>query len=371
MIYSFPYIFILSYFILLAFFENKMPIKRVRFFLFLAYVLFFGCSGYIGTDWINYRNHYYESNQFVFEEGGHEIGFTFLYNIFNYLGFSYPLFKLCIVIIQAALFDQFLLKNSKCFSLCYALLMICIPLAIIDLMRNFTAMLIAVQALDYLKKQKYLIGGIVILFSSLFHISSIIFFLLPFLSKRYLRFHMIILIFLVGIFIYSFQIEYIKPILFKLGSLLDGRIGSKILMNLELSETSSAYGFSLGILEKVFFMILILYKYKSLIRNNIIPPGIFNLAVIYILVFFYLSEMDALINRFSILFGLGYIIFIPALIKSFTIRFNKSAVMLILLVFMYAKTFIIFNKPIYKYTNILFSTENITERINNVNTHYN
>lgn len=372
MTFSLPYILILCFYLLLGCFESKNGATiKIRIVLVLTYVLFIGFSGYIGSDWYNYLNYYKSSNEVLWYERNSELGFAVFTKLTYSLGLTYIELKVLIALIQAILLDRILYRTGSNLSLCYAIILAFFPIMIIDLLRNFTSILIAYQAVYLIDNNQKTRGFLIIILAITFHVSAILFFLIYVLREKYISKKVIYIGFFCGLFVYLLQINYIVPIISVIGDFIGGRIQNIINLNIRILEEEGAnYGVKLGIIEKVFFLFVFLYKYDYIKKTNIIPKLYANFFVLYIFSYLYFSEMEVLINRFSLLFSVGYVISLSILGNSFTYKLNRYSYTILLVLLLIFKTGISYNKEIYKYSNILIKEDNITERSSNRKLHY-
>jgi hypothetical protein len=369
--YSLPYFFLILIFLLIYLYEKsssglKTNVK-VRFLCGFIFVLFFGFRGYIGSDWLNYNAYYSEATLSSWSSRDYEIGFSFLAKLFHDLNFDFEYFVLVITLFQVFLWDRFLKYNSSNIALSYIILISIFPLLVIDLLRNFTSILIALQAIIYLKNNKKFKAAVFILSSVFFHATGLVFFVLFFLRKKYFKKQMLFAIFLIGIIIYFLQIRYIDYVILVVGDLLGGRFqylaGTVI-------DSELVYGIRVGILVKIFFMVIVLFNYNHIVKNKIISPLIFNAFFCYCFIQLYFSAYDAFINRFALLFFWAYLIVLTnmkIMIKNH--NFGKFALVIIFFL-CFLKTTVTFNQEIYIYSNNLFGKDSFENRKILRNEHY-
>lgn len=369
--YSLPYFFLVLIFLAIFLYEKSdkslKTLINVRFLSAFVFIFFFGFRGYIGSDWFNYSGYYNETTLSVWNSRDYEIGFSFLAKLFHDLKFDFKYFVLAITLIQVFLWDRFLKYNSSNIALCYILLISMFPLLIIDLLRNFTSILIALQALVCFRDNKKIKATAFILGSVFFHATGLVFFILFFIHKKYFNKKIIFVIFFIGLFIYFLQIRYIDYLILFIGDLLGGRfqyLASSVL------ESDVVYGIRVGILEKIFFMIIVLFNYNYIVQNKIISPVVFNVFICYCFIQLYFSAYDSIINRFALLFFWAYLI-VLAHIKIIIKNYNFSSFFLSLLIFLcLIKSFTTFNQNIYIYTNSIFIKDSFDDRAILRNEHY-
>lgn len=233
------------------------------------------------------------------------------------------------------------------------------PLLIVDLLRNFTSILIGIQAIEYLNKNKKIKAALVILTSMLFHTTGIFFFFLFFLRSNYIKKSTLIILLMFGIGVYLLQLRFIDVIIFSVGKVLGGQFeylaGS-------VADSDLTYGLRFGILEKLFIVILVLLNYQYIVSNRLISPIYLNVFFCYCFILLYFSTSESIINRFSLLFFWGYLMVLFSLkdlIKHSEIK--KYAVIIILSVCL-LKTYLTFNSELYRYSNNIFEKDSYSTR---------
>ena len=173
-LYNVPYICVFILFFLLLKYENNNGNRNnVRLIAAGIFILFYGFRGYIGTDWYNYSTYYEQATLKSWSEADYELGFAFIAKLFHDLGISYLGFVFFIVLLQTFLWDRLLKRLNQPIALSYIILISIFPLLIIDLLRNFTSILIALQGLPFLIRgnKKGAIGYF--LLSVLFHTTGL------------------------------------------------------------------------------------------------------------------------------------------------------------------------------------------------------
>ncbi|AQW94524.1 EpsG family protein [Elizabethkingia anophelis] len=359
--YNIPYLLLILIFLLLSLLERKKIVgkSKIRFFSGLFFFIFFGTRGLIGSDWYNYM-YYFDNASFsdikIVED--FELGFSFLTKFLKLIGFNYNYYVLFITLIQTILFDNIIRKYSVNISLTYALFICLFPLLIIDALRNLLSILIACQALPYIEQKKNRKAILIIVASMLFHTTGVFFFLLFPFSKNYIRQPYILILLVIGTFIYFFQLRFFDILIESLGGVFGGRIDY---LSKSVTKSDQSYGITLGIVEKYFFAYLLLKNFNMIKKTKILTPVFFNLFFIYIFIYLFFSTSESFINRFSLLFFIFYIVGIVNCI--FVLKLYKQRIILnavILLIFI--KTFLTFNNILYDYSTFIYKKDDINKR---------
>lgn len=359
--YNIPYLLLILIFLLLSLLERKKIVgkSKIRFFSGLFFFIFFGTRGLIGSDWYNYM-YYFDNASFsdikIVED--FELGFSFLTKFLKLIGFNYNYYVLFITLIQTILFDNIIRKYSVNISLTYALFICLFPLLIIDALRNLLSILIACQALPYIEQKKNRKAILIIIVSMLFHTTGVFFFLLFPFSKNYIRQPYILMLLVIGTFIYFFQLRFFDILIESLGGVFGGRIDY---LSKSVTKSDQSYGITFGIVEKYFFAYLLLKNFNVIKKTKILTPVFFNLFFIYIFIYLFFSTSESFINRFSLLFFIFYIVGIVNCI--FVLKLYKQRIILnavILLIFI--KTFLTFNNILYDYSTFIYKKDDINKR---------
>ena len=129
-------------------------------------------------------------------------------------------------------------------------------------------------------------------------------------------------------------------------------------------EMAPGVGFqiSIGYLERLLTGILVLIYYNKLhdIRKD--ADLFINALLIYFALFFFLSEFRVLSVRFSYLFAFGYWVIWLDLIKCFAVQNNRRLFVCFLFIYSMLKIYQSTNNVIYRYDNVIFSTESYNLR---------
>lgn len=163
--------------------------KYKKIFLFLTFFQMILIQGLrdisVGTDtamYVNTYNYYLESAKYAFQFTHFESGFRFLYNIFQNLHFNSTKMLIAISTITMIGFAVFIFKNSKNVFLSVFVFACMFYPNSFNIMRQYLALSIAINAYQFIKKEQYIKGLIIIIIGSLFH-STAWFMLLPLLLQ--------------------------------------------------------------------------------------------------------------------------------------------------------------------------------------------
>jgi len=263
MIYSIPYLVLLVCYLFLAIIgynvkNNNVLYQRIIILCSVIYIIFFGLRGFIGWDWTNYYIKYQNTRDLFhlsFDSSVPEWGFAIYMSFFKTLFFNYYAFVFINTILHIFLlnifFKRYLPPGYYVFGLIVFLIMGGFGMEV-DMMRNIMSILLFLLSIKYIEERKIFKYYILNILGLLFHTSSIFFLPLYFLLNKKINRKLIAIIFIIGIIIYFLQIEYVKPLVFSISKRIGGRI--QILTNMYLSSSTygKSYGFSIGLLERLF-----------------------------------------------------------------------------------------------------------------------
>ena len=363
MIYSAPYIAIITVFLICGGLAWNYRNNRTLQYTLIGVcagllVLFFGLRGFCFYDW-NVYYPLYESKHWgnllaPYSGQSANLGFNLLMVVCKSIFDNYFFFQFVLTVINTYLLIRFLKKKVDNIPLTLAFVVCMGGLYIYtDLMRNGIAILLFVNALEFIEKRRMLPYFLICLLALSFHKSSLLFFPLYFFLHRKINKWVYISVFIAGNVILLFKI----PVFLNLVSLFAGFIskdlqrhinGYTILMN------QVGFVISIGYLERLLTGVLV-FIYMDRIRQLRADANIFiNSMLLYFFMFFFFSEFKTLSSRLSVLFCYSYWIIWPTLIRSFVYQGNRLLFIAFLTVYCLLKINGSTNTPVAKYENVLF-----------------
>lgn len=362
MIYSFPYVLLFLFYVYLYFsckkkikknsFISEKKIRRKYYFIAcVVYLFFYGLRGFIFTDWISYYNYFYEIGSGDFQEmnllePGYVYSNLIVYKIFpDYFVFQFVWTAIDVFL----LYKIFKRETGKYFLLAFALLIAFFDGIQINLMRNIKSILIFFYAIEYIRQNNFKKYLICILVAMFFHVTSIIYIPIYFFIKSK-RKNILIIFSIVSIFISLIGFGKIEGILTLLGALLGGKFN---VIDTYLS-TGVNPGITLGFLYRTFLLIIILWKYDSLSKQNCINT---NLAVLYLSLNLFFNSVLTLRDRIPSLFILGFIIIFPYILSTIKNKTYKYIFLFINVVCIVGFVYNPHKTIIAKYENVLFKSQ--------------
>lgn len=376
--YSIPYIIMFCILIFLSIpvgitkGQTKAFTDKIRLFVIsILLIIFFGLRGFVYSDCFPYYecflhsptlydgyskiNHFF--NNYYFEKGYLLLN-IFIKSIFN----NWYFFQLVNYIIDFCILYHFFKKIvPELIILCFCFYFIFSGLFMeINLMRNIKSILLFICSLKYIRQKRFFPYLMLNMLGFLFHATALIFIPLYFLLNNKVNKKLLLIIFIIGNFIFLAQIPLAKILVGLIGKVFFGRIASIAISYLEYKATATGNGISIGYLERIFTFIIMYKNYNKLLsnKNNII---FYNCFLIYIYVNLYLADMSIITDRVSILFIFPYWILYPQ-IYHFQNKQNKILFLFIFLAYSILKMISGNRTLICAYDNLLFPLYSYDER---------
>lgn len=361
---SLPYVLLTIFFLIIAIFQiglkfDNKSLNILNSFVWILFIVFFGCRGFIGWDWHSYYP-FYSNIKPIFQinlsKTYFDIGFVIYSSIIRLFTKDYHLYIFISTLIDGILlhlfFKKYVTKNFYAFAFAIFIVMEGTIMEV-NLMRNIKALLIFLLTLQYIENRNFIRFFIFNLIGLTFHWSSIIFFPLYFFLHKKLDLRIFICIFVVGNVIYLTQIEYIKPLILIISKHLGGTTQGKTEFYFNNSLFNQQYGITLGYLERIGTTFLIMFYYNKLIDRNKSNIIFINSFIIFFIFYFYFSEVSIIIARLGNLFIFSYWILWPQIIY-ISSKATKYVIFATLSFYIIAKLDKTTNNILYKYDNIVY-----------------
>ena len=194
MIYSVPYLLLISFYGIMALWYNQtknLDSRPVNVLLcMLVTLLFWGFRGFCFYDWMSYYPMFLHAGIENFSDNitSMEPGFCLLITACKEIYDSYIFFAFVCSLINLALLSNFLLKHTDNYPLA---LLACTVfgcfLLFTDLMRNAIAVFIFINAIDYLAEKKIWKYFLMVLLALSFHYSAILYIPLYFFARKKMK----------------------------------------------------------------------------------------------------------------------------------------------------------------------------------------
>lgn len=366
---SLPYIILIIVFCSFAFIfertENNLTKTKIQYCSIGIFLIFFGLRGFILSDWINYYEYFYNCDlSYIFEwtstQGATEPGFTLLCLIVKFIWKNFHFFVLICCIIDTLLLLKFFHKRIQNIPLALAIY-ICFEGLLIstNFMRNSIAILLFLNAIDYIEQRDAKKYFLCIAIAISFHASALLYIPLYFFLHKKCNKWLYLSIFIFCNVVFIGKISLVSTTLNILG--IDDSLSMKVRAYTEIYDKSTKI--SIGYLERLLTGSLIFCYYNKLIevrKENIV---FINAAIAYFMCFFLLSEFEILSKRLCALFAFGYWMLWMDLLKCFNIENNKKLFAVFISLYCILKIGSSTMLPDFKYENLLFGIQSYQERL--------
>lgn len=352
--------------------EDEMLCHKLNVIGIAVFFLFFAFRGYIWHDWMGYYPSFEKMEwddilSYDYFKNREPLWFVFNLTLKS-VTHSYQAMVICVAAIQTWLLVRFFKRYSVNLLLSLAIFLAYAGLELsINLMRNFTAICIFLNAIPYIearKPAKYF--GLCIL-ATLIHLSSLFFLPLYFFLHRKLSKWVFISLVLFAYFILFSG----TPVLLKIIAMLN--IGGEIVEH--KIETYSAFGMfainRIDIIVKLIICLLTFLYYDKIIQLNENNRLFINSLLLFILGSLITTEFTEVSNRIGKLFVFSIWILCGILIKVFHYRNNQllySAFLSLVLVY---NVYYSSGERLKAYQNILLgNADSYNERLINFNKYF-
>jgi hypothetical protein len=232
----------------------------------------------------------------------------------------------------------------------------------VDNMRNFVSILLFLLSLKYIEERKSGKFYVLNVLGILFHTSAIFYFPLYFFLHKPIKREVIAVIFVIGVLLFFFRIEYIRPFVWNIAETFGGRYLNLVNSYLNSPIYGKSYGFSIGLVERIFSAILIILYYTKLIKKSNCNILFINAFVCFFVFYFFFSEIAIIVHRVGGLFIFSYWILWPTIIHISSIQTNRILIICILATYINLKMVGMTKTIMYQYDNVLFGMKSYKER---------
>lgn len=367
---AFPYITLLLFFFFCGLYLDHVKSEKDKLLLNLVVVLvffgFFGFRGFIAGDWTNYypffqHCKYSDILHFNLLQGSFEPGFTFLCALCKSIYNNWFFFQFVVSLIDTILLVRFL--NHASVNIPYALMLYITFNGFTmstDLMRNSIAIMIFINALDFIQQRKIIPYMICCLIALMFHTSAFFFFPLYFFFHIRLNRWIYLILFIIANIVFLLHIPIVPTILSIIGT--GGDMQNKIKAYTEVMTESKVL--SIGYLERLFSGLMLFIYYDKLLEIRRGNALYFNGLATYILLSFFLSQFQILSERITYLFSYGYWVVWLDFAKCFKYDNNRRLYKTFMVAYCIIRMFnSVKTSSDFKYDNILFDSKSYQERL--------
>lgn len=347
-----------------------------RYILFSIWIYFIGFRGFIVTDWRLYYPRYNEFPTFFnssisyclsFASNHHwETGYVVFAMILKSLGANYFIYQAISLIIDIVIltyiFDEYC--NSNYLPLYFFIYYVFQGFVIeTNLMRNSKAIMLFLISIKYVNQKDFKRFFLLNLLGYFFHKSTIFYFPLYFVLNKKFSTKFLWLVFLIGNIIFLMHIKIIGGAVDIAVKLLQGTSFDPMLRWYGLTSGNfTGYDLGLGFLERTLTFVMTLKLQNKILKKDINLLPFFNLMYLYIFTYLYLSEINILVSRISMLFVITY----PVIYGNIYDKLSKKN-KIIFLIFVGAygilKMLVQCDEPNYLYENYLLTEPNFSKRL--------
>ena len=225
----------------------------------------------------------------------------------------------------------------------------------LNIIRNLIACCIFFLSIDSIINRKFFRYCIFVFVATLFHSSAVIYLPLYFILTKKVNRKFILIVFLIGNGIFFLQFPIAKTMLRFLVDLFYVRRLSDVISFYLRSETfNTSYGLSIGLIEREFTFLLIFNQEKKLLEKYGEKMRLFiNSLYLYIFIFFWLADINIVIDRITIMFYYSYWILYPCVYEKTSRKGRKYLFLCIFFLFGIMKLFVSNNTFDSKYHSLL------------------
>jgi hypothetical protein len=377
-IYSLPYLIMVLMLLAIIALERHYAVRQhlegvnqqvFRWFSLGLLLLFFGLRGHVGWDWTTYYPNF-ESVPNIFSIKLEDIfgsrldpGFVTYISLVKTIWNDYSFFTFVNTLIDLAILGLVIRKYSKSVSISCLMFVVMTGFYLeTDLLRNAKSIFLFLLSLEYLTSRRFGPYLALNILGWLFHFSSLLFIILYFFLHKLISKRTLLIIYPIGLALYIFQIEYIKPLIIGITEFLGGRLEDAANNYFIIDEYSSSYGITIGFLERTLTFALLIIYYDKLKQSREMHVFI-NSYVIYFIFFFYFSEMFIIPLRVGGLFAFSYWILYPSIFNAISNKNNKFFFLLFISLYSMIKIITMTDNILYRYDNVIFGIESFQERL--------
>ena len=331
-----------------------------------VFFVFFAFRGFIMSDWIVYYPYFVHcswSDIYTYTIGSvvaFEPGYTILNLVCRSLFDDYFFFQFVVCTIDTVLLLRFLRQRVDNIPLALTLFVVFSGLGIIcNLMRNFIAILLFLNALPFLEERRPVPYFLMCLLAATFHMTALVYLPLYFFFHRSFNKWIYLGIFIGCNVVFLAKISIVMALLSYSG--LDEQMSEKVKVYTELFSNASVL--SIGYLERLGTGLLVFCYYDRLKEINPRNAVIINALLVYFMAFFLFSEFEILSQRSGYLFVFSYWVIWIDLMKCFAIPGNRKLFVAFVMFYCLLKTWSMTQFPDMEYDNVLTGHKSYQERL--------
>lgn len=337
----------------------------------ICFFMFFAFRGFIFSDWIVYYDFFYNcswsdiSNYKLGSVTAFEPGFTVLCLICKSIFKDYFFFQFVICLIDTVLLLRFFRGRVDNTALALLLVFVFDGLGMfVNLMRNTVAIMLFLNAIDFLRDRKPLPYFAMCSLAVSFHTSALVYFPLYFFFHRHLNKWVFLVVFVVCNIVFLTHMPVVVSLLKLLR--IDEAFTQKVKAYTELMTTSSVL--SIGYIERLFTFCLAFLFYDKILAMRKENAIFLNALLAYFVATFFFAQFMDMSKRLANLFSFSYWITWAYFIKCFTYVRNKNIYIYFVSFYCLIKIWFMTQLPSLEYENLIFGIKSYQERLFIINT---
>ncbi|MBR0037205.1 MAG: EpsG family protein [Bacteroidales bacterium] len=359
MIYAIPYIVFFLFILVLGIITEQRKddvelCRKVKLFGVLSFVLFFGFRGYIWHDWTSYYIYHEDRTWSDFLEYDYfehrEPGWLLFDLVLKTLGFTYPMLQITVTLLSTFLLVRFLRRYTDNFLLALAAFLAMNGYVLsINLMRNSLAILIFLNALDFLRNRQFWPYFGMCLLSVSLHFSSLIFLPLYFILHLRLNkwvFLLLVIVCHLALFVGFSPIMTIAAQLFEDNAIVAQKV-----------ESYTDYGWHgmpiTILLQRLITCGMVFCFYETLMQRRSTNRIIVNSLLVYMLSTALTYDIVEVSNRLGIIFSYANWVILIELVFCLKYVGNRCLFAGYFVLFFIFRMLVTINTPVNEYQNYL------------------
>lgn len=368
-IYTIPYlilwlfVFMIGYDVIVRKKPNETFSNNKLVTIFLAFLLFFGLRWHIMTDSIAYYYEYrnispiLEWNYIESHSQWWDKGFVVFTMITKLISNDFLFFVFVNSLIDFILLFICIKKYSINIPLsCLLFLSFQGILIEINLFRNIKAILLFIYSLSYINKKQFIKFAICNGIGFTLHASALIYFPMYWILRYRYNTKVIIIFSAVLTTLYLLGNNLLKDYVFLIAEGDNGTATSKLLY---YATNFESHVFTLGTIERIGTLILSIYVYNKVNKDDNYFKLFFNSYIIFYALYALFGFNEVLVDRIPTLFYFSYWFLYPYIYMYFK---NNPVIRKSILIFLIIKVYMSTNFCTALYENVLFDTSTIYER---------
>lgn len=344
---------------------NSSVVAIILFFVFFAF------RGFIFSDWISYYSFFQDCtwiDLFGYRLGSvtsYEPGFTLLCLICKSIFKDYFFFQFVVCLIDTVLLLRFFRGRVDNVALALLLVFVFDGLGMfVNLLRNSIAIMIFLNAIDFIRDRKPLPYFAMCTLAMSFHMTALVYFPLYFFFHRHLNKWMFLAVFVICNVVFLAHIPVVVSLLRLLR--IDEAFTDKVKAYTEVMTTSSVL--SIGYIERLFTFALAFCFYDKLSSMKKENAIFLNALLAYFIATFFFAQFFDLSKRLANLFSFSYWIIWAYFINCFSYVRNKNIYIYFVSFYCLVKIWFMTQLPSLEYENLIFGIKSYQERLFIINT---